>query len=75
MSLPPFAIYLSLLQEIITRPPAPRVARQSQASKTHCPHGHIFDELNTYRGPDGKRDCRACSRARSRRAHQKRTEV
>lgn len=28
----------------------------------HCPHGHAFDEANTYQRPDGARDCRACRR-------------
>ena len=31
---------------------------------THCPHGHPYDEENTYRH-DGKRQCRTCRRARS----------
>ena len=30
--------------------------------KTHCPHGHPYDEVNTYVGPSGRRDCRACNR-------------
>lgn len=34
--------------------------------KTHCIHGHPFDEVNTYRRPDGNRDCRACWKARRR---------
>ncbi len=32
--------------------------------KTHCPHGHPYDEENTYVSPDGKRHCRACNRLR-----------
>ncbi|MET7776291.1 HNH endonuclease [Streptomyces mirabilis] len=31
-------------------------------SKTHCKHGHRFDEANTYLTPDGKRSCRTCRR-------------
>lgn len=34
------------------------------ARKTHCIHGHEFTVENTYFRPDGKRDCRACIRAR-----------
>lgn len=34
--------------------------------KTHCKHGHPFDEENTYVRPDGDHDCRACSRERCR---------
>lgn len=30
--------------------------------KTHCKHGHAFDEANTYIKKTGKRDCRACHR-------------
>lgn len=32
--------------------------------KTHCVHGHPFDETNTYFRPSGGRSCRACLRAR-----------
>lgn len=37
---------------------------------THCPHGHPYDEANTYRPPQGAkmrgRRCRACARDRNR---------
>lgn len=32
------------------------------ARKTHCVHGHPFDETNTKRRSDGGRRCRACER-------------
>lgn len=32
-----------------------------QARKTHCDHGHPFDESNTYVGPRGGRACRRCN--------------
>lgn len=35
--------------------------------KTHCPQGHPYDEQNTYRSPQGRRHCRACGRANSKR--------
>lgn len=35
-----------------------------QATRTRCPRNHPYDEVNTYVGPDGKRYCRACHRAR-----------
>ncbi len=42
------------------------------ADQTHCKHGHLFDEANTYLLPDGTRSCRACRarRARAFRQHQ-----
>ena len=30
------------------------------ARKTHCRHGHAFDDVNTYVCPGGKRRCRTC---------------
>lgn len=36
-----------------------------QAAKTHCPHGHAYDETNTYR-LNGHRHCRSCMNERSR---------
>lgn len=35
-------------------------------AKTHCPQGHPYDEVNTYRTSAGKRMCRRCSRDRMR---------
>lgn len=43
-------------------------------TKTHCPHGHPYDEANTYHDPNGRgRSCRACRRhqMRARRANRK----
>ncbi|ASJ79695.1 HNH endonuclease [Mycobacterium phage Maravista] len=34
--------------------------------KTHCPQGHPYDDSNTYRA-NGRRFCRACRRAATRR--------
>ena len=30
--------------------------------KTHCHNGHEFNELNTYKIPNGGRSCKACAR-------------
>lgn len=30
--------------------------------KTHCPHGHAYDEANTYYDKSGNRRCRACNK-------------
>jgi hypothetical protein len=38
------------------------------SSKTHCPQGHPYDEVNTYVNPTTrKRSCRECLRANRRR--------
>lgn len=37
------------------------------ATRTHCPQGHEYDDLNTYRDPKGHRRCRTCARDRVRR--------
>jgi hypothetical protein len=34
---------------------------KNNTEKTHCPHGHLYDEANTYLYR-GKRFCRACRR-------------
>jgi hypothetical protein len=33
-----------------------------QLAKTSCPHGHPYDEANTYVSPQGHRKCKACRR-------------
>jgi hypothetical protein len=44
---------------------APSVAAARHASVRRCPHGHPYDEENTYRDSLGRRACRACARRRS----------
>lgn len=34
--------------------------RAVQRAKTHCPHGHEYDEANTYLTRSGTRGCRRC---------------
>lgn len=44
------------------------------ARRSHCPQGHAYDELNTYRRPDGNgRECRACALKRSKAWQRNRT--
>lgn len=50
----------------IMRGDGPEAARLRQSSKTHCPHGHPYDEKNTYRDPRGYRVCRICRRESNR---------
>jgi len=50
---------------------AENMRRSAAAQKTHCIHGHLYDEANTYlrpsgTNPRGNRACRACHRDRSR---------
>lgn len=35
------------------------------STKTHCPKGHDFNELNTYLSPKGERHCRPCNKIAS----------
>ena len=53
------------MENIMRSPIAPAALN---AAKTHCPHGHPYDEDNTYRLPSkpSHRYCRACMRASSR---------
>lgn len=43
----------------------------SNAAKTHCPHGHPYDETNTQYTPKGDRRCRECNRLRAKAHHDK----
>lgn len=38
--------------------------RSIKIYRTHCPHGHAYDEKNTYRRINGHRVCRECNRIR-----------
>lgn len=39
---------------------------QRNTRKTHCPHGHPYDEHNTTYEAAGNRKCRTCKRIRER---------
>ena len=41
------------------------------SAKTHCKQGHPFEGENLYIGPDGKRKCRSCGRAKAERYRQR----
>jgi len=41
--------------------------RHPEKNKTHCPHGHEYNEVNTYIRPNGHRKCRVCNTLRERR--------
>ena len=48
--------------------------RQQPAAKSHCRHGHLFDEANTYRCRKGRRHCRKCT-ARRQTEYKRRTRA
>ncbi|WP_346536974.1 HNH endonuclease signature motif containing protein [Micromonospora sp. DPT] len=52
------------------RSDAGRINAARQLSITHCPAGHAYDEANTGYRRDGRRRCKACDRARARRAYE-----
>lgn len=43
-----------------------RAKQSGNARKTHCPQGHPYNEVNTYRTPDNHRQCRACANQRKK---------
>lgn len=45
---------------------APDALATKNKAKTHCPHGHPYDFLNTYYNKRGGRSCRACATIRAR---------
>lgn len=51
-------------ESVMYAPAPPRGGALRNAAKTHCDNGHEFTEANTYRRPNGGRDCRACLRGR-----------
>ena len=38
--------------------------KPSPAERTHCPQGHAYDEVNTYRDKTGRRSCKQCRRGK-----------
>lgn len=52
-----------------------RRSHRHNANKQGCPHGHPYDEANTYVTPVGLRTCRTCRRERNYRARAKRLEL
>lgn len=50
-------------------------ATAQHARKTHCPQGHPYSDENTYRFAAGRRICKECARARSRRYSQRKREA
>jgi len=43
-----------------------------RAKVTHCPQGHVYDEVNTLIKPQGNRGCRTCRRATFRKWYYRR---
>jgi hypothetical protein len=53
-------------RENTVRGMSPELTSARHAAITHCPANHEYTVANTYRGPSGKRQCRACNRERAR---------
>lgn len=45
--------------------------RHYMANRTHCPKNHEYNDINTYRYPDGRRRCRMCAKLDTRRRRAK----
>lgn len=52
-----------------------KTGRSHNAEKTHCKHGHEFDEANTRRDRHGKRSCRACCRVQDAERYQRKRQL
>lgn len=55
--------------EVVTR--VENARRSWPAMKSVCVNGHAYTAANTYRRPNGQRDCRSCIRERARRYQQR----
>jgi len=42
---------------------SPNWVAHQKRMQTHCKHGHLFDEANTYIRKDGRRQCKSCMRS------------
>lgn len=51
-------------RENIMRGIGPTLSGQRQRAKTHCAHGHAFNNSNTYICKNGARKCNECHRIR-----------
>jgi hypothetical protein len=61
------AWYKANRERIIAERRAKRIARQPPMKKTHCKHGHPFNEQNTRFDRRGHRVCKTCQRLAMRR--------
>lgn len=56
-------------------PVAVEAARLARLARTHCKHGHPWDDQNTSFTPTGGRICKACRRAKEARRRNRRKET
>lgn len=52
-------------RENVLRGDAGLARARLESAKTHCPQGHPYDDINTYRRSTGHRTCRSCARERA----------
>lgn len=57
--------------EPVTAEENTRRAIERSGRLTHCPHGHPYDDVNTYVAPNGSRNCRECARRRRKNTRQR----
>lgn len=56
----PFHLEPVTHRENVRRGLTPEISRQRQLNKTHCPHGHPYNKVNTMLTKEGFRNCRIC---------------
>lgn len=62
------AAHLEPVTALVNHRRSARAVSTVNASKTHCPRNHPYDEVNTYVDGRGRRSCRACRRVGARSA-------
>ena len=70
----PYHLEAITQQENIRRGEVRLVPIRRAENRFSCPHGHLYDEANTYIRPAGSRECRECRRIGLRKLYRKKKE-